>query len=130
MNNEKYENIKNSYCVRVTDVNLNAMTNESPQLITGESLTYNYNNGVVSFIDEYGNSYISPFYEIIKTLEQAGYTQSGLHVPFTNNKWLNEGPHFLKWQNMLAENRKNRNENIDISENFNIEENLENNIQL
>ena len=106
MNNEKYESIKNKYCVKVTGINLNAMTNETPMLISGESLTYNDNNGVVSFIDEYGNSYVSPYYEIANTLKQAGYTKGGLYVPYTDNKWLNEGALSTQWTILLNDSRK------------------------
>jgi len=130
MNAEKYDNIKKEFCVEVTQVNLNAMTNEAPQLINGENLTYNYNNGVVSFIDENGICYVTPFYEIINTLKQAGYNKAGLYVPFSDNKWLNEGTHSWKWKNLVAQDLKNRNENIDLNENFNIEENIENNMSL
>ena len=126
MNSEKYEQIKKDYCLLVNNVNLNSMSDtKEPLIISGESLTYNFNNGVVSFIDEKGIGYISPFYEMINTLEQAGYKQAGLAVPYTDNKWLNNGVLASRWKTLLEQQRKNKLENIDISANFNIEENMQ-----
>lgn len=130
MNYEKYEEIKKKYCVETTNINFSAMTNDNPIQIQGDNLTYNYNNGVVSFIDENGISYVTPFYEIIKTLENAGYKQDGLYVPFSDNKWLNEGVNAWKWKNLIAQEIKNRIENTNLSDDFNIEETLENTMHM
>lgn len=131
MNYEKYEQIKKQYCVEVSQVDFSILDNNGQSnIISGDSLTFNANNGVVSFIDENGISYVTPFYEVINTLDQAGYNQAGLYVPFADNKWLNNGTHSQRWQQLLAQNRRNKLENVNIVEQFNIEENKENTFQI
>ena len=130
MNTEKYDHIKKDYCIKVSRINLNALTNKPIQFIEGENLTYSTNNEIVSFIDENGIAYVTPYYEVINTLKQAGYKQSNLYVPFAENKCLNEGANGWKWKFLLANAKECKLKNIDISENFNIEESLNNNIGL
>ena len=132
MNAEKYENIKKQYCVAVSSAGFKRPEGiEGFDMVVGDPLTFNYNNGVVSFIDENGISYITPSYEIIKTLQQAGYVQSGLFVPYANHELLTNPStvYSAKWTNLLAFFNRCRNENKDLSDEFNVET-LDNNMKL
>ena len=105
MNEEKYNALKTKYCLNVSRVLLDNPSENFIPMVTGDSLTYTFNNGVVSFIDENGLSFVTPYYDIIPSLKQAGYKEGNLYVPFSDNNILNNKAYGPKWQQLLIGSR-------------------------
>ena len=102
---EKYQQIKKDYSLCVNGVTFGMIDELRPQIVSGDSLTYTLNNGVVSFIDENGIGYVTPFCGIIQTLKQAGYQEGKLYVPFSDNEILNNNVYGQRWNNLLSASR-------------------------
>ena len=63
--------------------------------------TYCYNNGRVSFINERGVMYVSPYvHEIIELLIEAGYVERSLYVPLSNGEEPTDPGMAERWEEM------------------------------
>lgn len=61
---------------------------------------YCYNNGRVVFIYRNGHTYVAKGYRIISELRDAGYTEFGLFVPFSNGEVILDPILFSRWESI------------------------------
>lgn len=84
---QEFEILKSNLAIAINGVGFINKGQEDlpPNYVFGEPKTYNFNNGVVSFIDEKGIAYITPVDKMIELLEKIGYSQAELFVPFSDS---------------------------------------------
>lgn len=59
-----------------------------------------YNNGRVVFVYRNGKTYVTKGYKIVSELEAAGYTKSGLFVPFSNGEEIQDYALRVRWESI------------------------------
>ena len=59
-----------------------------------------YNNGRVVFIYRNGKTYVAKGYGILNELRAAGYTESGLFVPFSNGEEIQDYALRVRWESI------------------------------
>ena len=59
-----------------------------------------YNNGKVIFVYRNGKTYVAKGYKLIEKLEEAGYTKSGMFVPFSNGEEILDPFLKRKWESI------------------------------
>lgn len=58
------------------------------------------NNGIVVFVYRNGKTYVAKGYGILKELRAAGYTESGLFVPFSNGEQIQDSVLKARWESI------------------------------
>lgn len=58
------------------------------------------NNGKVVFVYRNGKTYVTKGYKILKELRDAGYTESGLFVPFSNGEQIQDSVLKARWESI------------------------------
>lgn len=58
------------------------------------------NNGKVVFVYRNGKTYVAKGYKILKELRAAGYTESGLFVPFSNGEQIQDDVLNARWESI------------------------------
>lgn len=58
------------------------------------------NNGRVVFVYRTGETFVTKGYKIIKELQEAGYTQAGLFVPFSNGEEIRDWGLKARWDSI------------------------------
>lgn len=58
------------------------------------------NNGRVVFVYRNGKTYVAKGYKILKELRAAGYTESGLFVPFSNGEEIQDYALRVRWESI------------------------------
>lgn len=61
---------------------------------------YCTNNGRVVFVYRDGKTYVAKGYKILSELREAGYTESGLFVPFSNGEQIVDSSLRSKWESL------------------------------
>lgn len=59
-----------------------------------------YNNGRVVFVYRNGKTYVAKGYKILNELRAAGYTESGLFVPFSNGEEIEDAVLNARWESI------------------------------
>ena len=77
---------------------------------SGHEMQYQFNNGVVAFVDKYGDTYILPnTSEIRAKLFLAGYKEGIVNVPMSNGEDVVNDDRFKKdWESIKNKNNPNR----------------------
>lgn len=79
-----------------------SIPNISINKITGQPMTYCFNDGVVSFIDEKGQSYITPYFDMVYILQSFGFKETQMLVPYANEAFVGISTTYRnKWENLL-----------------------------
>jgi len=66
---------------------------------TAPEYSYGYNNGKVAFVYG-GTTYVAKGYSILKKLEEAGFENKGIFVPFSNGEWPLDPIFAEKWNSV------------------------------
>lgn len=59
---------------------------------------YCYNNGTLVFVYRDGKTYVTRAYWLIRELQEAGFREGGLFVPFSNSETILDDEYHQKWE--------------------------------
>lgn len=69
---------------------------------------FNSNNGILTFVDIEARQFVAPSTpERMQELEDAGYKEGSMYVPFSNGQIPAEPELKAKWEKMLSERQEN-----------------------
>ena len=72
---------------------------------------YGWNNGVVSFVTKNGDYYVSPYcVEVVDYLNNNGYENNYIYVPFSNNDEPSDGIQAQAWKKLCIEAKELHNQ--------------------